>query len=298
MSNLLRESSIHSLPKLYSGKVRDIYAVGDDKLLIVVTDRVSAFDATSPTLVPDKGKLLTSISNAWFEKLASIVPNHLTGILPETVVSPDEVDQVKDRAVVVKKLKPIPFEAVVRGYLAGSGWKSYQSSRIINGQLIAPGLKLASKLPMPIFTPTTKAPNGEHDEPVIFSRLERQIGSSMANQIRDISLDLYVTARDIAINSGLILADTKFEFGIDSDGTLTLMDEILTPDSSRIWDAAQYQEGVSPPSLDKQFLRDYLESIEWDKTPPAPTLPDDIVNGLRDRYIRAYEAIVGHPFEA
>ena len=294
MSAPLYTTDIRSLPKVTSGKVRDIYAVGDDKLLIVTTDRISAYDSVFPTPIADKGRILVGISNFWFEKLADIVPNHLTGIAPESVVAPDEVDQVIGRAVVVKRLRPIPVEAIVRGYLVGAAFKSYKKTGIVFGQLVSPSLKEADKLPAPIFTPTTKAEMGEHDAHLTFSKMELRLGEG-AQKIREISLRLYNAANEIADQAGLIIADTKFEFGFDHEGNIVLMDEIFTPDSSRIWYKKDYVPGTNPKSIDKQILRDYLDGIGWNRKPPAPSLPDDLTARLRDGYLQAYQAITGQP---
>ena len=293
MTMPLLECTIKSLPKVASGKVRDIYAVGEDKLLIVTTDRISAYDAVFPTPIKDKGKILVGISNYWFKRLAEIIPNHLTDIAPESVVAADEVDQVMGRAVVVQRLRPVPIEAIARGYLVGSGWQSYKASGIVCGQLLPPGLKQADKLPAPIFTPTTKAEVGEHDEHMTFSMMERKMGPEMAQKIRQITLELYVAANEIANQAGLIIADTKFEFGLDKEGNLVLMDEILTPDSSRIWFKRNYAPGTNPESIDKQVLRDYLDEIGWDRSPPVPELPEQVVEKLHSRYLEAYKAILG-----
>ncbi|AIO76717.1 phosphoribosylaminoimidazolesuccinocarboxamide synthase [Burkholderia multivorans] len=291
----LYESTLRSLPLLGRGKVRDNYAVGNDKLLIVTTDRLSAFDVIMGEPIPNKGRVLNQMANFWFDKLAHIVPNHLTGDAPEAVVAADEVEQVKGRAVVVKRLEPILIEAVVRGYLAGSGWKEYQATGAVCGVQLPAGLQNAQKLPEPIFTPAAKAEMGEHDENITFEETERRIGTELAATIRDISIKLYKEAADYAATRGIIIADTKFEFGLDNHGKLYLMDEVLTADSSRFWPADQYQVGTNPPSFDKQFVRDWLEAQPWDKTAPAPALPADVVEKTAAKYQEALERITGQP---
>ena len=292
--NSLYQSTIKSLPLLGRGKVRDNYAVGDDKILIVTTDRLSAFDVVMNEPIPGKGMVLNQMSDFWFDKLGGIVPNHLTGIAPETVVSADEVDQVKGRAVVAKRLKPILVEAVVRGYIIGSGWKDYQSTGAICGIALPPGLRQADKLATPIFTPAAKADIGEHDENISFAEMENRIGKELAAKMRDISIKLYQTAADYAATRGIIIADTKFEFGLDENGTLHLMDEVLTADSSRFWPADSYAPGMSPPSFDKQFVRDYLETLkDWNKTAPAPALPADVVAKTGAKYREALQRLTG-----
>jgi phosphoribosylaminoimidazole-succinocarboxamide synthase len=292
--NSLYQSNITSLPLLGRGKVRDNYAVGDDKILIVTSDRLSAFDVVMNEPIPGKGRVLNQMSNFWFEKLAGIVPNHLTGIAPESVVSVDEASQVKGRAVVAKRLQPILVEAVVRGYIIGSGWKDYQATGSVCGIALPPGLRQADKLPAPIFTPAAKADLGEHDENISFAEMEKRIGKDLAAKIRDISIKLYQTAADYAATRGIIIADTKFEFGLDEDGTLHLMDEVLTADSSRFWPADSYAPGISPPSFDKQFVRDYLETItDWGKKAPAPALPADVIEKTGAKYREALERLTG-----
>ena len=280
------ESSIKSLPLIARGKVRDIYAVGHDKLLIVTTDRLSAFDVVLPTPIPDKGKILTELADFWFRKLAHIIPNQLTGIAPESVVAPDEAGQVKGRAIVVKRLKPLPIEAVVRGYLEGSGWNEYQASQSVCGIRLPAGLQRAAKLPHPIFTPATKAEAGTHDENIDFAAVEKLIGVSLAAAVRDAAIRLYQEAAEYALSRGIIIAD-KFEFGLDDAGKLHLIDEALTPDSSRFWPAATYQAGVSPESFDKQYIRNWLESIGFDKKPPGPQVPADIAQRTSAKYREA-----------
>ncbi|KIF81713.1 phosphoribosylaminoimidazolesuccinocarboxamide synthase [Noviherbaspirillum autotrophicum] len=290
----LYQSTIKSLPLLGRGKVRDNYAVGDDKILIVTTDRLSAFDVVMNEPIPGKGMVLNQMSDFWFEKLKDIVPNHLTGVAPESVVSADEVDQVKGRAVVAKRLKPILVEAVVRGYIIGSGWKDYQTTGAVCGIALPAGLRQADKLATPIFTPAAKADLGEHDENISFAEMENRIGKELAAKMRDISIKLYQTAADYAATRGIIIADTKFEFGLDENGTLHLMDEVLTADSSRFWPADSYAPGMSPPSFDKQFVRDYLETLkDWNKTAPAPALPADVIEKTGAKYREALQRLTG-----
>ena len=291
----LYQSTIHSLPLLGRGKVRDNYAVGEDKILIVTTDRLSAFDVVMNEPIPAKGKVLNQMSDFWFDKLSAIVPNHLTGVAPESVVKPEEADQVRGRAVVAKKLKPILVEAVVRGYLIGSGWKDYQSSGAVCGIPLPQGLRLADKLVAPIFTPAAKADLGKHDENISFAEMEARLGKELAGKMRDISIALYQAAADYAATRGIIIADTKFEFGLDEHGVLHLMDEVLTADSSRFWPADSYAPGISPPSFDKQFVRDYLETLkEWNKTAPAPALPADVIEKTGAKYREALERLTGN----
>jgi phosphoribosylaminoimidazole-succinocarboxamide synthase len=297
--NSLYQSTIQSLPLLGRGKVRDNYAVGADKILIVTTDRLSAFDVVMNEPIPGKGMVLNQMTDFWFEKLGHIVPNHLTGVAPESVVAPDEAEQVRGRAVVAKRLEPIMVEAVVRGYLIGSGWKDYQATGAICGITLPSGLRQADKLPEPIFTPAAKADLGEHDENISFDDMERRIGSELAGTIRAISIKLYQAAADYAATRGIIIADTKFEFGLDQDGVLHLMDEVLTADSSRFWPADSYQPGISPPSFDKQFVRDYLETLTgWNKTAPAPNLPADVVSRTQAKYFEAIERLTGEKLKA
>jgi phosphoribosylaminoimidazole-succinocarboxamide synthase len=290
----LYQSTLQSLPLLGRGKVRDNYAVGDDKILIVTTDRLSAFDVVMREPIPAKGRVLNPMSNVGFDKLGAIVPNHLTGIAPESVVQPNEVAQVEGRAVVAKRLKPILVEAVVRGYIIGSGWKDYQATGAICGVTLPKGLRQADKLAEPIFTPAAKADLGEHDENISFAEMENRIGAELAAQMREISIRLYKTAADYAATRGIIIADTKFEFGLDDHGTLHLMDEVLTADSSRFWPADSYAPGMSPPSFDKQFVRDYLETLsDWNKTAPAPALPPDVIEKTGAKYREALERLTG-----
>jgi len=283
----LFESSLASLPLIGRGKVRDIYAVDADRLLIVTTDRLSAFDVILPDPIPDKGRVLTAVSSFWFGRLNHVVPNHLTGTEPESVVTPRERDQVSGRSVVVRRMKPLPIEAVVRGYLIGSGWKDYQGSGAVCGIRLPAGMKQAGRLPEPIFTPATKAEAGAHDENIDYAAVERLIGAALAAQVREVALRLYAEAAAYALARGIIIADTKFEFGLDAAGTLYLIDEALTPDSSRFWPADQYAEGSSPPSFDKQFVRDYLETLDWDKKAPGPRLPAEIIARTSEKYREA-----------
>jgi phosphoribosylaminoimidazole-succinocarboxamide synthase len=294
MANGLLNSSITSLPRVYRGKVRDSYAVGADRLLIVTTDRLSAFDVVMNQPIPDKGRVLNALSNFWFERLAAIVPNHLTGVAPESVVAPDEVDQVRGRAVVAMRLKPLPVEAVVRGYLIGSGWKDYRATGGVCGIALPPGLGMAARLPQPIFTPADKAELGQHDENITFDRMSARIGADRAAAVRRISLQLYTAAAEYAATRGIIIADTKFEFGLDAQGGLRLMDEVLTPDSSRFWAADSYRVGESPPSFDKQFVRDWLEQQPWNKAPPPPDLPADVIAKTAEKYREALRRLTGH----
>ena len=302
MTAALLESSLHSLPLLARGKVRDNYAVGDDRILMVASDRLSAFDVVMGQPIPGKGALLTQMALFWFDKLQHVVPNHLTGQAPDSVVQPDEVAQVQGRSMLVKRLKPLPLEAVVRGYLAGSGWAEYQATQSVCGVSLPPGLKNASKLPAPIFTPATKAAVGEHDENVSFDHIVQLVGAEMAAQVRDTAIRLYQAAADFALTKGIIIADTKFEFGLDDQGRLTLMDEVLTPDSSRFWPIEGYQAafdaGRNPPSYDKQFVRDWLEQAQvdgrpWNKKPPAPALHADVIDKTAAKYREALERLTG-----
>jgi phosphoribosylaminoimidazole-succinocarboxamide synthase len=298
MSIALLQSTISSLPLLARGKVRDNYAVGDDRILMIASDRLSAFDVVLGEPIPGKGELLTQMALFWFARLGHIVPNHLTGDDPISVVTPAEREQVRGRAMLVKRLKPLPVEAVVRGYLAGSGWKEYQQNQAVCGVKLPAGLKNASRLPEPIFTPATKAEMGDHDENIDFDRMVQIVGVDLARQVREVSIRLYATASEIALAKGIIIADTKFEFGLDEQGTLTLMDEVLTPDSSRFWPVAGYREGGNPPSYDKQFVRDWLEQATvdgkpWNKKPPAPTLPNDVVDKTAAKYREAMQMLMG-----
>lgn len=276
-----------SLKKIYSGKVRDLYEIDEKRMLMVASDRLSAFDVILEEPIPEKGKILTAISNFWFDKLKDLVPNHFTGDQVEDVVPAAELPLVEGRAVVAKRLKPVAVEAIVRGYIVGSGWKEYQKSGTVCGIQLPAGLKEAAKLPQPIFTPSTKAAVGDHDENISFAQCEAIIGAELAAKVRDTAIDLYSAAVEYAATRGIIIADTKFEFGLDEDGTLTLMDEALTPDSSRFWPADSYAEGSNPPSFDKQFVRDWLESTGWNKQPPAPAVPADVAQKTADKYREA-----------
>src|SRR5437660_5495463 len=289
---LLYESRIKTLPRIGRGKVRDIYALGNDKLLIVASDRLSAFDVVLPDPIPDKGRVLTEMANFWFDQLGHVVANQLTGIDPETVVKPDEREQVRGRSIVVRKLKPLPIEAVVRGYIIGSGWKDYQKSGKICGIELPKGLQQAQKLPQPIFTPATKAAEG-HDENISYPQVAKLIGAELAAKVREVSIRLYKEAADYAATKGIIIADTKFEFGLDKDNHLVLIDEVLTADSSRFWPADSYKVGMSPPSFDKQYVRDYLETLDWNKTPPAPRLPAEVIQKTAEKYREALQRLTG-----
>jgi phosphoribosylaminoimidazole-succinocarboxamide synthase len=292
MSQPLFESTITSLPLLGRGKVRDIYGIDDEKMLIVTSDRLSAFDVILPDPIPGKGEVLTAVANFWFAKLAHVIPNQLTGIDPESVVAPNERDQVRGRALVVKKLKPLPIEAVVRGYLIGSGWKDYQASGKVCGIELPAGLRMAEKLPQPLFTPSTKAELGTHDENIDFATVQKTLGPFIAMQVKQTALRLYSEAAEYALTRGIIIADTKFEFGLDAAGVLHLIDEVLTPDSSRFWPADTYQIGTSPASFDKQFVRDYLETLDWNKQAPGPKLPAGILEKTSAKYREALERLV------
>ncbi len=282
-----------SLKNIYSGKVRDLYEIDDKRMLMVASDRLSAFDVILDQPIPGKGQVLTAVSNFWFGQLKGMVPDHFTGDLVEDVVPADELPLVEGRAVVVKRLRPVPVEAIVRGYLAGSGWKEYQDSGMVCGIPLPKGLKEASRLPEPIFTPSTKAEVGDHDENISYARCEEIIGSELAARVRDVSIRLYQAAAEYALGKGIIIADTKFEFGLDEDGTLTLMDEVLTPDSSRFWPADQYAEGTNPPSFDKQIIRNWLENSGWNKEAPAPQVPQDVIELTAARYREALERLAG-----
>ena len=294
----LHQSRLHSLPLLARGKVRDNYAVGTDRLLMVASDRISAFDVVMGEPIPGKGALLTRMALFWFDRLAPVVPNHLTGQAPESVVAPDEAAQVRDRSMLVKRLRPLPIEAVVRGYLAGSGWKEYQEHGAVCGVALPPGLRNASRLPTPIFTPATKAEAGAHDENIAFEQAAALIGAERAAEVRDVALRLYSEAAAYALQRGIVIADTKFEFGLDDEDRLTLMDEVLTPDSSRFWPLASWREGANPPSYDKQYLRDWLEQAQvdgrpWNKQAPAPALPAEVVQATARRYEEAARVLMG-----
>jgi phosphoribosylaminoimidazole-succinocarboxamide synthase len=290
----LHESNLTSLKFLHRGKVRDLYEVDADHLLIVQTDRLSAFDVILPTPIPGKGKVLTAVSNFWFKKLAHVISNHLSGIDPESVVKTEaERAQVRGRAFVTKKLKPLPIEAIVRGYLVGSGWKDYKKTGAVCGIQLPAGMQEAQKLPQPLFTPSTKAAVGEHDENISFEQAKNLLGADMAEQVKNATLALYTEAAEYALTRGIIIADTKFEFGTDAAGKLYLIDEALTPDSSRFWPADQYQVGSNPPSFDKQFVRDWLESSGWNKQPPAPQVPADVLQKTADKYREAQRLLTG-----
>lgn len=291
--DVLFESTLKSLPLIYRGKVRDVYDVDDRHMLIITTDRLSAFDVILPNPIPDKGRMLTTLSNFWFKRMHAVVPNHLSDKRPEDILSDaDELAQTAGRAIVVRKLKALPIEAIVRGYLSGSGWKDYQKSGAVCGITLPAGLKMADKLPEAIYTPSTKAAAGSHDQNIDFEHTRKQVGDALAAQVRAVALRLYEQAAAHALQRGIIIADTKFEFGL-FDGQLILIDEVLTPDSSRFWPADQYAPGKGQPSFDKQFVRDYLETLTWDKTPPGPKLPDDVVTKTSAKYLEAYERLTG-----
>ena len=306
MADAIFESHLHSLPLIARGKVRDNYAVGSDRILMVASDRISAFDVVMGEPIPGKGEMLTRMALFWFHKLAHVVPNHLTGKAPESVVAPDEVAQVRGRSMLVKRLKPLPIEAVVRGYLIGSGWKDYQQTGAVCGIKLPAGLQLAAKLPEAIFTPATKAEEG-HDENISFEQAQIDCGAALAEilkgtgkngaqiatEARNAAIALYTQAADFALTRGIIIADTKFEFGVDATGTLHLIDEALTPDSSRFWPADSYQLGTNPPSYDKQYVRDHLETLDWPKTYPGPTLPAEVIARTSAKYVEAYEQLTG-----
>jgi len=294
MLQTLYQSTLKSLPLLVRGKVRDVYGVGDDHLLIVTTDRLSAFDVILPDPIPGKGAVLTTVSNFWFERTRSIVPNHLADLpLEEVLPDADERAQVEGRAIVVRKLKALPVEAIVRGYLIGSGWKDYQLTGQVCGLSLPSGLQLADKLPQAIFTPSTKAAIGDHDENIDFEQTRTLLGDELAEQVREVSLAIYTRCAEYALQRGIIIADTKFEFGLDADDRLVLIDEVLTPDSSRFWPADSYAPGSSPASFDKQFVRDYLETLDWDKTPPGPVLPLEVIEQTADKYREAQQRLTG-----
>jgi phosphoribosylaminoimidazole-succinocarboxamide synthase len=288
------ESNLTSLKLLHRGKVRDLYEVDADHLLIVQTDRLSAFDVILPTPIPGKGAVLTAVSNFWFNKLGHVIPNHLSGIDPESVVKTEvERAQVRGRAFVTKKLKPLPIEAIVRGYLVGSGWKDYKKTGAVCGIKLPAGLQEAQKLSQPLFTPSTKAAVGDHDENISFEEAKKLLGEARAEEVKNATLALYTEAADYAATRGIIIADTKFEFGVDTAGKLYLIDEALTPDSSRFWPASQYQVGSNPPSYDKQFVRDWLEASGWNKQPPAPQVPADVLQKTSDKYHEALRLLIG-----
>jgi phosphoribosylaminoimidazole-succinocarboxamide synthase len=291
-SGTVYRTALTGMKLLYAGKVRDNYAVDEHSMLIVTTDRLSVFDVVLPDPMPDKGRVLTQISNFWFDKTRHIVPNHLTGrALGELPLPAAELAALEGRAIIVKRLKPLPVEAVVRGYLIGSGWKDYQHGGQVCGIGLPAGLKLAQRLPEPIFTPATKAALGAHDENISFEEVSALLGAPLAGQVRTMALALYRFASDYARARGIIIADTKFEFGLTAQGELTLMDEVLTPDCSRFWPADTYQVGISPPSFDKQYVRDYLEALHWDKRPPGPALPADVIARTRAKYLEALQRL-------
>jgi len=296
MNNPLLETSIHSLKRIHQGKVRDIYNIDANTMLLVSTDRLSAFDVILPTGIANKGAMLTQMANFWFEQLKDVVPNHLTGIEPTSVVTdPAEKAQLANRSVVVKKLKALPIEAIVRGYLVGSGWKEYKAKGTVCDIPLPAGLQEASKLPEPLFTPSSKAAVGEHDENISLAQCAALIGKEMAAQVAKAAIALYTQAAEYALTRGIIIADTKFEFGLDENGVLHVMDEVLTPDSSRFWPAESYAVGKNPPSYDKQYVRDWLEASGWDKTPPAPALPADVASKTSEKYMEAFERLTGQP---
>ena len=294
MNQLLLQTSLTSLKRIHQGKVRDIYAIDEQTMLLISTDRLSAFDVILPTGIANKGAMLTQMANFWFEKLKDIVPNHLTGIAPETVVNnATDIAQLGSRAVVVKRLKALPIEAIVRGYLVGSGWKEYKEKGTVCGITLPANLQLAQKLPAPLFTPSSKAAVGEHDENISLKECADLIGADMAEQVVKVAIELYTAAAEYALTRGIIIADTKFEFGLDEQGVLHVMDEVLTPDSSRFWPLMSYAIGSNPPSFDKQYVRDWLESIHWNKSPPAPALPDDVAQRTSEKYMEAFELLTG-----
>ena len=291
--NQLIATSIKSLPLLHKGKVRDIYEIDDKHLLIVTTDRLSAFDVVMAEPIPFKGFVLTQMADFWFNKLSFVVANHLSGISPESVVAENEVIQVKNRAIVARKLKALPIEAIVRGYLSGSGWKDYQKTQSLCGIKLPQGLKESAKLSEPIFTPSSKEAVGRHDENISYEECEARVGKDVASLIKEISIKLYHEASTFALTKGIIIADTKFEFGLDDENHLVLIDEILTPDSSRFWPLDQYREGASQPSFDKQFIRDWLENSGWNKRPPPPSLPEDVIRKTSEKYLEAFKKLTG-----
>lgn len=296
MNTPLLETSIKSLKRIHQGKVRDIYDIDANTMLLVSTDRLSAFDVILPTGIANKGAMLTQMANFWFEKLQDVVPNHLTGIDPQSVVTDAaEKAQLANRSVVVKKLKALPIEAIVRGYLVGSGWKEYKAKGTVCEIPLPAGLQEASKLPQPLFTPSSKAAVGEHDENISIAQVEALIGKALAAQVAEVAIALYSQAAEYALTRGIIIADTKFEFGLDENGVLHVMDEVLTPDSSRFWPAESYAVGKNPPSYDKQYVRDWLEASGWNKTPPAPALPDDVAAKTSEKYMEAFERLTGKP---
>ncbi|CAM8402067.1 PurC Phosphoribosylaminoimidazolesuccinocarboxamide (SAICAR) synthase [Candidatus Methylopumilus universalis] len=295
--NQLIATSIKSLPLLHKGKVRDIYEIDDQHLLIVTTDRLSAFDVVMAEPIPFKGFVLTQMADFWFNKLSFVVANHLSGISPESVVAENEVTQVKNRAIVARKLRALPIEAIVRGYLSGSGWKDYQKTQSLCGIKLPQGLKESAKLSEPIFTPSSKEAVGRHDENISYEECEARVGKDVTSRIKEISIKLYQEASAFALTKGIIIADTKFEFGLDDENHLVLIDEILTPDSSRFWPLDQYREGASQPSFDKQFIRDWLENSGWNKTPPPPSLPEDVIRKTSEKYLEAFKKLTGQDIQ-
>jgi phosphoribosylaminoimidazole-succinocarboxamide synthase len=292
----LFESEIDGLELLYRGKVRDVYAIDEERLFIVTTDRLSAFDVVLPDPIPGKGEVLTQISNFWFARMAHIIPNHLIDVPLSEVLPPGaDIELLARRSIVTRRLKALPVEAVARGYLIGSGWKDYRKTGAVCGIPLPEGLNLADRLPEPIFTPATKAESGHHDENISFEEVEKLIGADLAAKVRDVTLRLYSDAADYALSRGIIIADTKFEFGLGEDGRLFLIDEILTPDSSRFWPARSYRPGISPPSFDKQFVRDYLETLDWNKQTPGPHLPEEIIQHTSEKYLEALRLLTGEP---
>jgi phosphoribosylaminoimidazole-succinocarboxamide synthase len=290
----LYQSNLDALPLLNRGKVRDIYSAGEDHLLIVTTDRLSAFDVVLPQPIPAKGEILTRVSRFWMERTADLVPNHLADVPVEAFIEdPEQRRTLGDRAMVVRRLTPLPVEAIARGYLIGSGWKDYRASGAVSGIRLPPGLQQADQLPTPIYTPSTKAQIGDHDENIGFEDTVKLIGRDRAEQVRDLTLRIYRESAAYALDRGIIIADTKFEFGLDADGRLHLIDEVLTPDSSRFWPLSEYRPGTSPPSFDKQYVRDYLETLDWDKTAPGPTLPDEVIARTAAKYAEAERRLTG-----
>jgi phosphoribosylaminoimidazole-succinocarboxamide synthase len=291
-SDALFESSVAGLDRVGRGKVRDIYSVDDNHLLIVTTDRLSAYDVVMPDPVPGKGQVLTQISNFWFEMMEDLIPNHLTDRKLDSIIAEDAVLQpLEQRSIVTRRLKPLPIEAVVRGYLIGSGWRDYQQTGQLCGIKLPPGLEQAARLPRTLFTPATKADAGDHDENISFETVQRMIGKELAQKVRDVSVRIYERAAEYALGRGIIIADTKFEFGQDEQGQLYIIDEILTPDSSRFWPLSEYRTGISPPSFDKQFVRDYLDTLDWDRTPPGPRLPSEVIQQTGDKYREALRVL-------
>jgi phosphoribosylaminoimidazole-succinocarboxamide synthase len=293
MNNTLYTPEITSLKPLSRGKVRDLFEVDDEYMLIVTSDRLSAFDVVLPDPIPGKGEVLNRVSRFWFARIGDLISNHLSSITPADVLSASELEQIGDRGVVVRRLRPLPVEAIARGYVIGSGWKDYCATGAISGIALPPGLRQAEQLPEPIFTPSTKADIGAHDENIDFDRTVRLIGHELAEQMRDISLRIYSSAAAYARERGIIIADTKFEFGLDSDGNMVLIDEVLTPDSSRFWPLDEYRTGISPPSFDKQYVRDYLETLDWNKTPPGPRLPREVIDNTAKKYLEAQQRLTG-----